>query len=394
MMATIGYHPPVSATCTESGLKARWYCTVCDKYFLDANHTQETTLENLSSPALGHNMKHITKVEPTCVETGIKEHYHCDRCVKNFKDNAGTKEIDDIVIQINSDNHPSLSMVNGKAHCDRCNKDFTNYLAIDNNPVLLNSENGSYTLDKVELKYGRSYLCTDEVDVVDFSYTFRYYPNVWNSLFVPFEITTDELGVNGLGFTAAYIAGVRQYEEDAEGNVITQVDVIKIKDGYLFAGTPYLIRQESSATEPLTVTFKKTGATLKESSGVHPGHTETMTASYDFIGTYNEIAKEDVKSNYYILGSEGAFVHPSSPVYAMNWYMKIEEKGAAYGQYSSQAKVLIINMIGEEDQTTGIRTLYPAEKQVKEVYDLGGYLLNAPKKGHINIINGKKVFVK
>ena len=236
-------------------------------------------------------------------------------------------------------------MVNGKAHCDRCNKDFTNYLAIDNNPVLLNSENGSYTLDKVELKYGRSYLCTDEVDVVDFSYTFRYYPNVWNSLFVPFEITTDELGVNGLGFTAAYIAGVRQYEEDAEGNVITQVDVIKIKDGYLFAGTPYLIRQESSATEPLTVTFKKTGATLKESSDVHPGHTETMTASYDFIGTYNEIAKEDVKSNYYILGSEGTFVHPSSPVYAMNWYMKIEEKGAAYGQYSSQAKAFIINVI-------------------------------------------------
>ena len=332
-------HHPATVTCTDGGYGEYWYCTVCEKYFLDANHTQETTLEDLYSSALGHN----------------------------------------------------LSIINGKAHCDRCGKDFDNFVSIDNNPVLLNSENDSYSLDKLELKYGHSYFCTDEVSVNDFSYTFRYNPNVWNCWFVPFEITTAELG--SMKFTAAYIAGVRQYEKDAEGNVITQVDVIKIKDGYLFAGTPYLIRQESSATEPLTVTLKKTGATLTESSDVHPLSSATTTANYDFIGTYNTIAEEVAKANY-ILGKEGTFVHPSSPIYPMNWYMKIKEKGSAYGQYSSQAKAFVINVIGEEDQTTGIRTLYPAEKQVKEVYDLGGYLLNAPKKGHINIINGKKVFVK
>ena len=68
----------------------------------------------------------------------------------------------------------------------------------------------------------------------------------------------------------------------------------------------------------------------------------------------------------------------------MNWYMKIKEKGSAYGQYSSQAKAFVINVIGEEDQATGIRTLYPVEKQVKEVYDLSGRRLNAPKRGQVN----------
>ena len=182
-------------------------------------------------------------------------------------------------------------------------------------------------------------------------------------------------------------------QKGTEGNVITQVDVIKIKDGYLFAGTPYLIKQESSATEPLIAEFNKTGATLKKSSDVNPLNSATTTANYNFIGTYNEIAKEDAK-DYYILGSEGAFVHPSSPVYPMNWYMKIKEKGSAYGQYSSQAKAFIINVIGEEDQTTGIRTLYPVEKQVKEVYDLSGRRIDAPKKGQVHIINGKKILVK
>lgn len=247
--------------------------------------------------------------------------------------------------------------------------------------------------DKCELKYGHQYSTDVELRVKDLSYTFPFYPNVWNSWFVPFEITTDELDAEG--FTAAYIAGVRQYEKDAEGNITTQVDIIKITNGKLRAGTPYLIKQKSDATETSPVTFNKSDATLKTSSDVNNIHTETATAKYDFIGTYNEIANKDAKADY-ILGSNGAFVHPSSPVYPMNWYMKVTPKGDVFDDLStsSQSKAFIINVIGEEDETTGIRTLYTAEKQVKEVYDLSGRRINSPKKGQINIINGKKILVK
>lgn len=246
---------------------------------------------------------------------------------------------------------------------------------------------------KCELKYGHQYSTDVELRVKDLSYTFPFYPNVWNSWFVPFEITTDELDAEG--FTAAYIAGVRQYEKDAEGNITTQVDIIKITNGKLRAGTPYLIKQKSDATETSPVTFNKSDATLKTSSDVNNIHTETATAKYDFIGTYNEIANKDAKADY-ILGSNGAFVHPSSPVYPMNWYMKVTPKGDVFDDLStsSQSKAFIINVIGEEDEITGIRTLYTAEKQVKEVYDLSGRRINSPKKGQINIINGKKILVK
>ncbi|MCQ2051569.1 MAG: hypothetical protein MJY74_05135 [Bacteroidaceae bacterium] len=135
MKPSIEYHPAKPATCTEIGLNEYWYCTVCNKYFLDANHTQETTLEGLSSPALGHNMEHIAKVEATCAETGNIAHFHCDQCGKNFDDKDGAKEIDDVVIPINPNNHLMQHVDRVEAtcaetgniahfHCDQCGKNF------------------------------------------------------------------------------------------------------------------------------------------------------------------------------------------------------------------------------------------------------------------------------
>ena len=50
------------ATCTENGNSAYWYCNVCEKYFSDEAATTETTLENATIPALGHNVD-ASKVE-------------------------------------------------------------------------------------------------------------------------------------------------------------------------------------------------------------------------------------------------------------------------------------------------------------------------------------------
>ena len=44
----------VSATCTETGVKAHWVCSVCGKLFSDADGKNETTLEALTIPATGH----------------------------------------------------------------------------------------------------------------------------------------------------------------------------------------------------------------------------------------------------------------------------------------------------------------------------------------------------
>lgn len=46
--------PAKSATCTEEGNIAYWYCSKCGKYFSDANGNTEITLESTVIPATGH----------------------------------------------------------------------------------------------------------------------------------------------------------------------------------------------------------------------------------------------------------------------------------------------------------------------------------------------------
>lgn len=43
-----------AATCTEPGNREYWQCSVCHKYFLDAEGTHETTYTGTLTPALGH----------------------------------------------------------------------------------------------------------------------------------------------------------------------------------------------------------------------------------------------------------------------------------------------------------------------------------------------------
>ena len=45
----------VPATCTETGVKAHWVCSVCGKLFSDAEGKNETTLEALTIGVLGHD---------------------------------------------------------------------------------------------------------------------------------------------------------------------------------------------------------------------------------------------------------------------------------------------------------------------------------------------------
>ncbi len=71
----------VSSTCTATGTKAHYTCSVCNKNF-DVNKTE---LTSLVIDAKGHNYGTlIAKVDATCTATGTKAHYTCSDCNKNF----------------------------------------------------------------------------------------------------------------------------------------------------------------------------------------------------------------------------------------------------------------------------------------------------------------------
>ena len=133
-------HEAHAATCTDVGNRAYWSCDRCGKFFSDEACTTEIAenswvipatghqwgewiidteptctaagsqhrvcennpqhTEEESIPATGHNMSFIAGVPAKCEETGIVAHYHCDNCSKDFEDEAGTTELQTVVIPV------------------------------------------------------------------------------------------------------------------------------------------------------------------------------------------------------------------------------------------------------------------------------------------------------
>lgn len=68
------------ANCTEAGNIAYWTCTKCGKYFVDAEGTKETSLENTVIEAVGHTPVTDPAVPATETSTGLTEGSHCSVC--------------------------------------------------------------------------------------------------------------------------------------------------------------------------------------------------------------------------------------------------------------------------------------------------------------------------
>ena len=58
-------------------------------------------------PAHTHSMTHVEGTAATCTTTGVKEHYHCSLCEKDFLTEEGTEEVsaESLILAIDSENH-------------------------------------------------------------------------------------------------------------------------------------------------------------------------------------------------------------------------------------------------------------------------------------------------
>ena len=82
-----------AASCTEAGNSAYWYCSVCGKYFSDADGKTEIAENSWIIPATGHTLTAISAKDATCTEAGNSAYWHCSVCDKYFSDADGKTEI-------------------------------------------------------------------------------------------------------------------------------------------------------------------------------------------------------------------------------------------------------------------------------------------------------------
>ena len=445
MMPSMIHRSAQSATCTEVGFDDDcWQCTVCGKYFSDATHSQEIlSIE----PALGHNMEHVSEVEATCEATGNIEHYHCDRCLKNFKEEAGTNEIDDIVIPKNPQNHPSelqhvdrveatcsatgsiehyhcdrclknfedeagtteiinvvipfnpnnhnLSLKDGKAHCDRCNQDFNNFVSIDNNtPILLTKENDEYHLkadDGFTFQDGVNYLAPVDF-IVDGTFTYRrnvsaVKAGAWQCWYEPFDLQLTEDVLKKMD--VAEVAGVLL---DNEGSTI--VAFKKIDTGWIKANTPYVFRPKDAILKTGSLELKMTSPELYKSEETTFYNMSTYD-KFTFGGNY----KAQHNDSWYTLNTSGEFQKMKEGVNlkGQRFWMTItarEDIPYEYGGIANAKEFINFTVLGD-DETTGIENPQPSTLNPQpSLYDLQGRKVKNIQHGQIYIMNGKKYIVR
>ncbi len=88
-------HDPFMA-CTEWFYSTRcWECMGCGSFFTSEACTDEfkTDRDMLYLPPVGHDLKNVPAKDPTCIEKGTVEYWHCERCDRNFGDEQGKSEL-------------------------------------------------------------------------------------------------------------------------------------------------------------------------------------------------------------------------------------------------------------------------------------------------------------
>ena len=136
---TLTHVDETPATATTTGVKAHWHCDDCDKNFADKNGTTEMTNTDLTIPVIGHThtLIRVPEVPATATAAGVKEHWHCDGCGKNFADENGETEMTDtdLAIPVIGHKHTLVYVpevpatadaagIKGHWHCDGCGKNF------------------------------------------------------------------------------------------------------------------------------------------------------------------------------------------------------------------------------------------------------------------------------
>ena len=87
---TMTHHEGQAVTCEEDGSKEYWTCSGCNTMYLDEAGTTPTNLTGIYIAPKGHNLTYVEASTPTCEEYGYNEHYDCADCDKYFLDAEGT----------------------------------------------------------------------------------------------------------------------------------------------------------------------------------------------------------------------------------------------------------------------------------------------------------------
>ena len=332
---------------------------------------------------------------PVLKSTGDNTVYHgkeCDKITDVYtNDNSIFGEDGAVPHVFEMAGHPDANGLYGDV-CINCNANNENikyiqhFCGIIGNNLKLTYDDGKYYAETVTLTDGEAYNSPVDIEVADFKYIRTFDAYKWQSLYVPFRMSLEQLTSNGLNVATPV-------DIEVVNETITRLNVQKLKSGFSKANYPSLIMCESDGEK----TIELADVTL---SAAKEGAIDcmSMTRYYVFNGVYQ--ANKNLASNSedainYIIKDGGLVLRTDEDVPApQSWYMNVTIRenpfGGADEPLSSDAKTMPIYVIGE-GYATGIENVNTAEEHILHgIYDLQGRKLSQEPESGIYIKDGKK----
>ena len=276
--------------------------------------------------------------------------------------------------------------------CVECNspeegvKYIKDFCGILGNNLKLTYADGKYTAKAVTLTDGEAYNSPVDIEVADFKYIRTFDAYKWQSLYVPFRMSLEQLTSNGLNVATPV-------DIEVVNETITRLNVQKLKSGFSKANYPSLIMCESDGEKTIELADVTLSASKEKFIDCM-----SMTRNYVFNGVYQ--ANKNLASNSedainYIIKDGGLVLRTDDDVPApQSWYMNVTIRenpfGGADEPLSSDAKTMPIYVIGE-GYAAGIENVNTAEEHILHgIYDLQGRKLSQEPESGIYIKDGKK----
>lgn len=332
---------------------------------------------------------------PVLKSTGDNTVYHGKKCDKitdvYTNDNSIFGEDGAIPHVFEIAGHPDANGLYGDV-CINCNANNENikyikdFCGILGNNLKLTYADGKYTAKAVTLTDGEAYNSPVDIEVADFKYIRTFDAYKWQSLYVPFRMSLEQLTGNGLNVATPV-------DIEVVNETITRLNVQKLKSGSSKANYPSLIMCESDGEKTIELADVTLSASKEKFIDCN-----SMTRYYVFNGVYQ--ANKNLASNSedainYIIKDGGLVLRTDDDVPApQSWYMNVTIRenpfGGADEPLSSDAKTMPIYVIGE-GYATGIENVNTAEEHILHgIYDLQGRKLSQEPESGIYIKDGKK----
>ena len=332
---------------------------------------------------------------PVLKSTGDNTVYHgkeCDKITDVYtNDNSIFGEDGAVPHVFEMAGHPDANGLYGDV-CINCNANNENikyiqhFCGILGNNLKLIYADGKYTAEAVTLTDGEAYNSPVDIEVADFKYIRTFDAYKWQSLYVPFRMSLEQLTSNGLNVATPV-------DIEVVNKTVTRLNVKKLKSGSSKANYPSLIMCESDGEKTIELADVTLSASKEKFIDCM-----SMTRKYVFNGVYQankNLASNSEEAINYIIKDGGLVLRTDDDVPApQSWYMNVTIRenpfGGADEPLSSDAKTMPIYVIGE-GYATGIENVNTAEEHILHgIYDLQGRKLSQEPESGIYIKDGKK----